>query len=1132
MKARLIWTLAAGVYFAQFLPTDALAQFDFGGYTFPDRSAFADEASEVGSPPPGKALLPHGTTSVNTALTDVNLNTWVIAGGSAGMADVRFTDNVIVNESGPDFVVFEYSVPDYYRIAVSRDGTTANLTAFREYSGTQAIDLSDFGIPAGATVSLLRIQPNVYEGPGAGELSGDIQDIGALHSQTPAVAYEKFDFNDGTVQGWTLAGAFDENAHGPFSSNFFNGWQDAVNYPCVGLDQMGDRKGSLRMATLGGHGITNPGATWWIMQLHSPDLAGSPTWQSAKGYTVEIAECMASFGSIYANLFVKVYDQDQARDRTFYSGAAQALTHGVYGDPNAQWNHLTFDWSTISSFPSHYTVKEIFINLWGHMDGTYYEGGVYVDEVTPLVEEGPQPPTAPSDLQAYQTMPQIHITWQDNSNDETGFRLEYMDSVSVVSPWQTLAELGPNVTSYQMDNPVLGHTYLFRVAAVKDGILSAYSNTARLTYRLYFGYLRVDSPNGGEVWPVGTTQTISWTAYMIPMGNYALEYSIDGGSNWQTIAPLIPPSSSYSWTVPNTPSTNCIVKVRLASYNIYDLTDHPFTITTEQVPVLSVTPSARDVPASAGTTTFDVVNLGGGTMNWTAAVTEGSSWLSITSGASGTNSGTIEVSYGENSSTSSRIGTITVTAPAASGSPAQVAVSQSGREAAAVTASIHPASKQIYLNRTGSVDVVVEGVTNMGSFQFEIGFTGAVVNIANASDVLLGPFLGSTGGTVIPVGPDIDNTAGTVVYGAATFGAQAGPNGSGVLATITWTGGGEGTTALDLRNVQVSDVNGVVVPVNEVDGEIVVRKGFWADVNDDGRVDIIDIQLVCAHWNTHLGEANYDPRFDVDNEGQGDGDIDIIDIQLVASWWNRPLPSAGLARASAAPPPPVRLTMRPVTDESGPLWELIAEGAADLAGFQFDLVSSEAVLVSAFEVGEFLHQGQNIVTPLDPQATDAGRRVTLGAFSYGASAGATGCGTLARLRVRGDGSIRVENVVLADRQGQLIPVSGIVHEATRRAPLPRTLSLQQNYPNPFNPETAIRFELPGEEDKTAHVSMRVLDVKGHVVRTLLDEQKVPGVYTVIWDGCDQEGRPVPSGVYFYTLTGEQQRLTAKMVLMR
>ncbi len=894
---------------------------------------------------------------------------------------------------------------------------------------------------------------------------------------------------------------------------------------------MGDQKGSLRLVTLGGHGITNPGATWWIMRLRSPDLSDSPSWQSATGYSLEIAECMASFGQIYANLYVKVYDQDQARERTFYSGTAQALQHDIYGDATATWNHLEFDWSAVSGFPTHYTVREIFVNIWGRMTSTYYEGGVYLDEVTPLGAEEPQPPAAPSNLQAYQTVPQIHITWQDNSSDETGFRLEYKDSISVVSPWQTLAELGPNVTSYQMDNAVLSHTYVFRVAAVKDGMLSAYSNTARLTYRLFFEYLRVDSPNGGEVWSVGSVQSISWTAYMVPLSNVNIDYSIDGGCTWRSIAANIPSGSPYAWTVPNTPSTNCIVKVGLTSYNIYDLTDHPFTITSEPGPVLSVTPATREVPAAAGVTSFTVANTGGGTMNWTASVTEGSAWLSITSGASGTNSGTIEVSYAENSSTSARVGTITVSAPGASGSPAQVTVSQSGREAAQVTVSIQPASKQMYLNRTASVDVVVDGVTNMGSFQFEIGFAGTVVNVANASDVVLGSFLGSTGRTVIPVGPAIDNAAGTVVYGAATFGAQAGPNGSGVLATITWTGVGEGTTALNLRNVQVSDVNGVVIPVNALDGEITVRKGFWADVNDDGRLDIIDIQLVCAHWNTRVGDANYDPRYDVDNDGQGDGDIDIIDIQLVASWWNRPLPSAGLAR-SPETPAPVRLTMRGVTDASGPLWELVAEGAADLAGFQFDLVSPQAGAVHAFEVGQCLRQGQNVAAPLGPHVSEDGRRVTVGAFSYGSSPGATGCVTLARLQADHGGMIRLEHVLLADKQGRAIPVSEIAYESTQGATSPRSLRLHQNYPNPFNPETTIRFELPGEDEKRVRVTLRLVDLRGQVVRTLLDEEKAPGVYALSWDSRDEQGQLVPSGVYFCTLIAGQQKATAKMVLMR
>jgi len=1124
MKPKILTLLPlAEIILTVFLLSDAYAQFNFGGYTFPDRSAFADEAVEVGSPPSGAGLLPFGTTSISTALTDVNLNTWVIAGGSAGMADVRFTDNVIVNESGPDFVVFEYGAGDSYRIAVSQDGTASGLTAFRNYAGTQAIDLSDFGLAEGVTVTLIRIQPNLMPGTGAGEWSADIQDIGALHSRASSMVSEKFDFNDGTVQGWTLTGAFDENGRGPFSSNFSNGWQDAVSYSnAPGVDPMGDQKGSLRLATLGGHGITNSGATWWIMQLHSPDLTDFPTWQSAKGYSVEIAECMASFGAIYANLYVTVYDQDQARNRTFYSGTALALTHDVYGDGNANWNHLQFDWSAVSGFPTHYTVKEIFINLWGHMAGTYYEGGVYVDEVTPLVEEGPQPPAAPSNLQAYQTVPQIHITWQDNSDDETGFRLEYKNGLA--SNWAVLAELGPNVISYQMDDPLVAQTYVFRVAAMKEGVLSAYSNMDTLTYRLFLSWLRVDTPNGGEVWPVGSTQKISWSAGLHIYTPYALSYSTDGGSHWIDIATVSADSSYYTWPIPNTPSDHCIVKVNCAG--LYDLTDHSFTITAD-IPVLSVTPLSRNVSASTGTTTFAVANAGGGTLHWTAEVTEGNAWLSISSGSSGINTGTVTIVYTANPNPSPRTGKITITAGGASGSPCEVTVSQAGSGTPSVTVKIQPASKTIFLNDTGKVHLVIEGVNNLGSFQFEIGFHGDVVQVNNSSHVVLGPFLGSTGRTVIPVGPTIDNPAGTVVYGAATMGTQNGPNGNGILATLTWTATGEGTTTLDLRHVQVSDIHGVAIPVSEVDGEVIVEKSFWADVNSDGRIDIIDIQLVCAHWNTRVGDPGYDPRFDLDNGGEGDGDIDIIDIQLVASWWNKPIPSSGSAIAKAVPKKAIVELSR---GESADRLEILVKGASELGGFQFDLLASEPVGVQSFEPGSLWQQTENAFGRLGPVRDASQKRITMGVYSYGVSPGTTGDGVLARVFLEKPIPVKLDRVLLVDTQGN--PIELEIVQAKNESLIPQHGLLYSNYPNPFNAETRIRFEIPGNLSEKKQVKISVWTPNGQWIRTLIHGDFEPGMHEITWDGTDQEGRVLSSGLYICLLELGSERLVQKMALIK
>ena len=94
--------------------------------------------------------------------------------------------------------------------------------------------------------------------------------------------------------------------------------------------------------------------------------------------------------------------------------------------------------------------------------------------------------------------------------------------------------------------------------------------------------------------------------------------------------------------------------------------------------VLSVTPDNQDVTKDAGTTTFSVANTGTGTMAWAAEVIEGDSWLTITSGEGGTDSGTITCNYLANTGTSSRTAVIRVTASETTGSPVDVAVTQNG----------------------------------------------------------------------------------------------------------------------------------------------------------------------------------------------------------------------------------------------------------------------------------------------------------------------------------------------------------------------------------------------------------------------------------------------------------------------
>jgi hypothetical protein len=147
-----------------------------------------------------------------------------------------------------------------------------------------------------------------------------------------------------------------------------------------------------------------------------------------------------------------------------------------------------------------------------------------------------------------------------------------------------------------------------------------------------------------------------------------------------------------------------------------------------------------------------------------------------------------------------------------------------------------------------SVDVIVEDAVNLGAFQFELTYDPSCIT---ANDVALGPFLGSTGRTVYPVGPSYG--AGSVAFGASSSGAASGPNGNGVLATVTFAAGSsECESALHLQNVIATDTAGNVQNVSLWDGLVLVNpcgnSTCPEDVNGDGVVNIQDIQLVASKW--------------------------------------------------------------------------------------------------------------------------------------------------------------------------------------------------------------------------------------------------------------------------------------------
>ncbi len=97
--------------------------------------------------------------------------------------------------------------------------------------------------------------------------------------------------------------------------------------------------------------------------------------------------------------------------------------------------------------------------------------------------------------------------------------------------------------------------------------------------------------------------------------------------------------------------------------------------------------------------------------------------------------------------------------------------------------------------------------------------------------------------------------------------------------------------------------------------------------------------------------------------------------------------------------------------------------------------------------------------------------------------------------------------------------------------LPKAYALAQNFPNPFNPSTTIQFSIP-ESVGLVKVRLDVFNLRGQLVKTLVDRSMEAGDYRVQWEGADNSGKHVSSGVYFYRLRTPDFKATRKMVILK
>ena len=337
---------------------------------------------------------------------------------------------------------------------------------------------------------------------------------------------------------------------------------------------------------------------------------------------------------------------------------------------------------------------------------------------------------------------------------------------------------------------------------------------------------------------------------------------------------------------------------------------------------------------------------------------------------------------------------------------------------------------EINKDDTFTLDIYAEDVTDLVEWQFDIAFDPVLLE---AIDVRKGYFLESTGSETTYQEGTIENQSGKII-GLSEAGLNGNSvSGTGLLLSVTFAAKAGGKTQLTLTNFRFGDSFGQSIPAGPLKLALVLKGMLPWDVNEDGRVNILDLVLVAQD----LGKpTSVNSRTDVN----GDETVNILDLVLVAQHM-------GESTIEAAP------TTIAIEDVKG----------------------------------------------LDPATVQA---------------------WIEQARAEDDGSLAFQR--------------GIANlERILAALIPKKTALLQNYPNPFNPETWIPYQL----SKPAEVTLTIYAVNGTLVRTLALGLMPAGIYqsrsrAAYWDGKNDVGESIASGIYFYTLTVGGFKSTRKMLIRK
>jgi hypothetical protein len=595
--------------------------------------------------------------------------------------------------------------------------------------------------------------------------------------------------------------------------------------------------------------------------------------------------------------------------------------------------------------------------------------------------------TAPNGSENWNAGSTHSITW--TSSNVTTVNISY--STNNGSSWTAVASgvsAAAQTYSWTVPNTASAQC-LVKITSTADGNVYDVSNAV---FTITGISVVVTAPNGGENWNAGSTHSITWTSSNVTTVN--ISYSTNNGSSWTAVASNVSAAAqTYSWTVPNTASAQCLVKITsTADGNVYDVSNAVFTITGISVVVTAPNGSESWKNGSSHSITWTYSNVA--TVNITYSTNNGSSWTAV---ASGVNAAAQTYSW---------------TVP-------------------------NTVSNQCLVKITSAADSSVTDVSN------------AVFSIVPL--VLWG---------------DVDNN--------------------------------QDVDIADALKIATYDIDSLNTGLTSILSYITQR----ADVNADSNINSTDA-LICATYDVYPANP-YNPARIGNELGSvpkslvTESTAVIPGLSLTPEGSNRVLVDALVSTAGASQligSATVTLTWNPDS-----LTYISSENAAGNI-----ILSTRDAASGKISYTRFDTNGQTV---MEFPALTFERKAPNAKVSFKL---AVECAAVAQT---------FEALTLSNNSVDVILG---VEETT-----PVQFELSQNVPNPFNPSTTIHFSL----SEAGTVLLKVYNIQGQRVATLVDDYLPAGTHSILWNAVSDQNEPLSSGVYIYQLraggmTGQKQMLLVR-----